>query len=178
MYYGFVPEGVSQGKCFTQCLTVKHKRDATRVFMGLSYRCNSINWACFLSLARSKLRLCSANHRTGYFSNLACDWLSIVWAYSQQETEIGPWSDISLCLSINFMECLIAVQIMNFSSSIRLCIYNWWCIKILPLILKKLSLALTDIFNIVINDENWIFRNTRQLYIRPPFAPDGIYVIS
>ena len=43
--------------------------------------------ARFLSLAQSKLRLCSANHRTGYFSNLACDWLSIVWAYSEQETE-------------------------------------------------------------------------------------------
>ena len=37
-----------------------------------------------------KLRLCSANHREGYFSNLACDWLSIVWAYSKQETENGP----------------------------------------------------------------------------------------
>ena len=48
--------------------------------------------ACFLSLARSKLRLCSANHRAGYFSNLACDWLSIVWAYSEQETENGPGS--------------------------------------------------------------------------------------
>ena len=36
-------------------------------------------------LSRSKLRLCSANHRAGYFSNLACDWLSIVWAYSKQE---------------------------------------------------------------------------------------------
>ena len=48
--------------------------------------------ARFLSLARSKLRLCSANHRAGYFSNLACDWLSIVWAYSEQETENGPWS--------------------------------------------------------------------------------------
>ena len=36
--------------------------------------------ACIMSLARSKLRLCSANHRAGYFSNLACGWLSIVWA--------------------------------------------------------------------------------------------------
>ena len=44
----------------------------------------------FLSLTWSKLRLCSANHRAGYFSNLACDWLSIVWAYSAQETENGP----------------------------------------------------------------------------------------
>ena len=55
-------------------------------------------WACFLSLARSKLRLSSANHRAGYFSNLACDWLSIVWAYSEQETENGPWSPIGMVL--------------------------------------------------------------------------------
>ena len=47
--------------------------------------------ARFLSVAQSKLRLCLANHRAGYFSNLACDWLSIVWAYSEQETENGPW---------------------------------------------------------------------------------------
>ena len=47
-------------------------------------------WAHFLSFAQSKLRLCSANHRAGYFSNLACDWLSIVWVYSEQVTEKGP----------------------------------------------------------------------------------------
>ena len=51
---------------------------------------HTITRARFLSLAWSKLRLCSANHRAGYFSNLACDWLSIVWAYSEQETENGP----------------------------------------------------------------------------------------
>ena len=45
------------------------------------------NRARFLSHAQSKLRLCSANHRAGYFSNLACDWLSIVWAYSEQKTK-------------------------------------------------------------------------------------------
>ena len=50
--------------------------------------------ARFLSLAQSKLRLCSANHRAGYFSNLACDWLSIVWAYSEQETENGPRTSV------------------------------------------------------------------------------------
>ena len=48
-------------------------------------------WARFLSLAQSKLRLCSANHRPGYWSNLPCDWLSTAWAYSEQETENGPW---------------------------------------------------------------------------------------
>ena len=46
--------------------------------------------ARILFLARSKIRLCSANHRAGYFSNLTCDWLSVLWAYSEQETKNGP----------------------------------------------------------------------------------------
>ena len=54
-------------------------------------RQESLPLEIFLSLAWSKLRLCSANHWAGYFSNLACDWLSIVWAYPEQETENGPW---------------------------------------------------------------------------------------
>ena len=45
--------------------------------------------AHFLSLVRSKLRLCSANHRPGYWSNLPCDWPSTAWAYYEQETETG-----------------------------------------------------------------------------------------
>ena len=54
-------------------------------------RANTINTrACFLSLARSKLMMCSANHRAGYFSNLACDWMNIVRAYSEQETDNRP----------------------------------------------------------------------------------------
>ena len=44
----------------------------------------------FLSLPRSKLRLCSANHRPGYWSNLPCDWPSTAWAYSEQEPENRP----------------------------------------------------------------------------------------
>ena len=48
--------------------------------------------ARFLSLVQSKLRLCSANHRPGYWSNQPCDWPSIAWAYSEQETENGPWT--------------------------------------------------------------------------------------
>ena len=32
-----------------------------------------------------------AIHRADYFSNMACDWLSIVWAYLEQETENWPW---------------------------------------------------------------------------------------
>ena len=46
--------------------------------------------AHFLSLAQTKLRLCWANHRPGYWGNLPCDWPSIAWAYSEQETENGP----------------------------------------------------------------------------------------
>ena len=45
--------------------------------------------ARFLSLAQSKLRLCSANHRPCYWSNLPCDWPSTAWAYSEQEKENG-----------------------------------------------------------------------------------------
>ena len=47
--------------------------------------------ARFLSLARSKPRLCSANHKAGYFSNMPSNWLSIDWDYSEQETENGPF---------------------------------------------------------------------------------------
>ena len=63
--------------------------------------------ACFLFITHSKLRVCSANNKAGYFNNLACDWLSIVWAYSEQETENGPWSlglMLTPCLD---MDCLI-----------------------------------------------------------------------
>ena len=59
------------------------------------------SWARFLSLTRGKLRLCWANHRAGYFRNLACDWLSIVWAYSEQETENGPWLSWLLCTALS-----------------------------------------------------------------------------
>ena len=54
-----------------------------------------MTWARFLTLARSKLRLCSANHRPGYWSNLPCDWPSTAWAYSDQEPETGP---VFLCI--------------------------------------------------------------------------------
>ena len=51
--------------------------------------------ARFLSLIQSKLRLCAANHRAGYFSNLACYWLRIVWTYSEHDSENGPWLALS-----------------------------------------------------------------------------------
>ena len=49
------------------------------------------NRARFLSLAWSKLRLCSVNHRPGYWSNLSSDWPSTAWAYSEQDTGNGSW---------------------------------------------------------------------------------------
>ena len=59
-----------------------HGETLLTVAMRISYH--------FLSLARSKNRLCPANHWAGYFSNLTCNWLSIVWAYFEHETENGP----------------------------------------------------------------------------------------
>ena len=44
--------------------------------------------AHFLSLARCKLRLCSANHMLGYWSNKPFDWPSTACAYSEQETAL------------------------------------------------------------------------------------------
>ena len=48
------------------------------------------------SLCLKQLKLCLANRRAGYFSSLACDWLSTDWAYSEKETEMGPDSIIVL----------------------------------------------------------------------------------
>ena len=58
-----------------------------------------MTWAHFLSLAQSKLRLCSANHKPGYWSNLPCDWPSTAWAYSEQETENMSWYLLNSCRS-------------------------------------------------------------------------------
>ena len=66
------------------------KNTAITTYNRKPYDNDNRAWARFLSLARSKLRLCSAIHRAGYFSNLAWDWPSIVWVYSEQDTEIGP----------------------------------------------------------------------------------------
>ena len=82
-----------------------------------------ITTACFLSLARSKLRLCSANHRAGYFSNLACDWLSIVWAYSELETENGPTSPRSKWVE---WQCLPLCNIFIWVKFQWTLNYGWW----------------------------------------------------
>ena len=50
---------------------------------------------CFLSLARNKLNLWSANHIPKL--NLGCDWIIPTWASSEQETENILWSLGSVC---------------------------------------------------------------------------------
>ena len=67
--------------------------------MGVWHLVRLWTCACFLSLARSKLMLCSANPRTGYLRNPACDWLSLVWSYStpRKKQKIGPdYSNLTL----------------------------------------------------------------------------------
>ena len=87
-----------------------------------------MTWDPFLSLARSKLGLCSANHRTDYFSNLACDWLHIVWAHSEQETENGPCKE---CLrSDNIHLCLEAFcQMTAAKQSIFSALFSFWKVR-------------------------------------------------
>ena len=98
--------------------------------------------ACFLSLTPSKLRLCSANHRAGYFSNLACDWLSIVWAYSEQETENGPRScRCSLAWPINQWEFHSFLQFSQFAMH-ESCENSLFC-------KGMCSLSLPDLQNII-----------------------------
>ena len=74
--------------------TSTERRQAERNY-GINWRSDRHSpniWAHFMSLARGKLRLWSANRRAGYFSNLTRDWLSIARVYSEQDTENGPWS--------------------------------------------------------------------------------------
>ena len=88
----------------TRCNIFSHWLTPCSAMLNEDCEINTLSWARFLSLAQSKLRLCSANHRAGYFSNLACDWLSRVWVYSKQETENEPRSchppPVQLALSI------------------------------------------------------------------------------
>ena len=89
---------------------LKSKHFDVVLFFKVSLSCQSwcsinIRPGSVFCLARGKLRLCLANHRAGYFSNLPCDWLSIVWAYSEQETENSPAEmSSSYCAAINIFE--------------------------------------------------------------------------
>ena len=84
------PKGIEY---MTQYTKMSHKYTLYKISViqltSIWYQCKSI-WAHFLLHAQSKLRLCSANQRPGYWSNLLCDWPSRVWAYSEQETENEP----------------------------------------------------------------------------------------
>ena len=64
-------------------------------------------WARFLSVSPSKLRLCSANHRPDYWSNLPCDQPNTTWAYSKEETEnktrcLASHQGVNLFLFLSF----------------------------------------------------------------------------
>ena len=108
------------------------------VLMGCHYReCWIWNWsntmsilsalwilmarARFLSLAWSKLRLCSANHRPGYWCNLPCDCPSTAWAYSEQETENMPCALASrkASSSLNAEHAPMHCQLCYFRSHVK-----------------------------------------------------------
>ena len=77
----------NSGSTLTQILhvlpnSISHKHTGSPPIWRQFTLSRGVTRVRFLPLARSKLRLCSVNHRAGYFSNLACDWLSIVWTYS------------------------------------------------------------------------------------------------
>ena len=80
----------------TEVVAWQQHRDSRLIYrldIGVPIRSSAVFcqiWARFLSLVQSKLRLCSANHRPGYWSKLSCDWPSTASAYSEQETENGP----------------------------------------------------------------------------------------
>ena len=82
----------------------------------------------FLTPARSKYSLCAANHRAGYFGNLACDWLSIVWAYYEQwrGKEIhwmtSPWNLFTSGCEVGIVRSLhlSAHQWHQFISNVRI----------------------------------------------------------
>ena len=117
---------------------------------ALDIWCNKYTyfWARFLPLARSKLRLCSANHRPGYWSNPPCDWPSTACDYSEKETENGPWWTVyddylgchfTLCwLWGAFLSpweymfvCIYAVCVHKGAgaSNIRVCSFNMWFLE-------------------------------------------------
>ena len=62
---------------------VWRSRSGSRICL-VAWRHQAMIWARFLSLTRSKMRLCSAIHRPCYWSNLSCDWPSTAGAYCIQ----------------------------------------------------------------------------------------------
>ena len=78
--------------------------------------------ARFLPLARRKLRLCSANHRPGYCT---------VWAYSEQETENGPWTT---CWTVEFCSFPFSSQAVPSTPS-----YPWGPLHLRPICQRFLT---------------------------------------
>ena len=90
---------ITVGESKNAYLACKHSAPLSgncQTILQLSHHLNRISWACFLSFAQTKLILCSANHRQGYWSILACGCLSIVWAYS--------WTDEMAFLNWNGLD--------------------------------------------------------------------------
>ena len=54
----------------------------------ISYLVRCYDQCPFLSLVRSKLMWCSANHRVGYFNNLACIWRSLGRARDRKRAQV------------------------------------------------------------------------------------------
>ena len=99
------------------------------------------------------LRLCSANHRTGYFNNLACDWLSIVWAYSEQDTENRPKSSVICSLFLRLGIYILYSYIQNISG---LGFYN------------TIDIDELKVFR--------IFKTTSDLRIKLPIFPCALWI--
>ena len=79
--------------------SINHCGNKDLMHINLIY---GICWAHFMCLALNKLRQCPANHRAGYFSNLACDWLSIVFGNFDvsKPHQILPDHDQYACLTL------------------------------------------------------------------------------
>ena len=78
----------------------------------------ALTWARFLSLARSKLRQCSANHRPGYWSEVTCPvigWAQPELTLSKREKtgpDTGCWipqevPNYEFCHLLISLECLL-----------------------------------------------------------------------
>ena len=76
--------------CGVVCVVTWTTRRPQRVYWYLGVHWWLRKWWGPVFCPCSELGVCSANHRTGPFSNQACDWLGIVWAYSDQVTENEP----------------------------------------------------------------------------------------
>ena len=90
----------------------------------------------FCLFAWSKLRLCSANHRPGYWSNLPCDWPNTAWAYSEQETENGPRLRCRLkivCVWVCVLWRVVYVLFVCYAWKMNV---KWWGILLISCYLK------------------------------------------